>query len=120
MPDKTIPVLDNTIIDHGGDYKPMSDFVYDLATWCEQWVDDVALPIMRRATDLYEDKAICALVFEYSRLVHERHDRRINALRLAAINDDGFVSTTYKLWDRDRDSINAALRFLLIPTDKED
>lgn len=117
MTDKTIPVLDNnahTNYDYG-----TSDFLYDLATWCDQWVDDVAFPIMHRALTLYEDDAIRALVFEYSRLKHERRDKRIDALIASGV-EDGFVSTTYKLWDRDREGINTALRLLLIETGKED
>lgn len=116
MTDKTIPVLDNPLTPDA-DYG-LSDFLYDLATWCDQWVDEVAFPIMRRATDLYEDAAVRALVFEYSRLRHERHDKRIDALIASGV-EDGFVSTTYKLWDRDREGINTALRLLLIATDKE-
>lgn len=118
MTDRTIPVLDNnahTNYDYG-----TSDFLYDLATWCDQWVDEVAFPVMHRALTLYEDDAIRALVFEYSRLRHERHDKRIDALIAAGVNDDGFFSTTYRLWDRDREAINVALRILLIGNDKEE
>lgn len=118
MTDRAIPVLDNdfkTNKEYG-----VSDFLNDLALWCDQWVDEVAFPVMRGALDLYEDDAVRALVFKYARLMHERHDRRIDALISHAVNDGGFYSATYKLWDRDREGINTALRLLLIETGKED
>lgn len=111
MTDRAIPALDDP-------HTSLTDFTFDLATWCNQWVDDVAFPIMARAYELYDNIAVRRLVGEWARLHRERNQRRLDALMTTAV-EDGFVSNTYKLWDRDREGINTALRFLLIENDKE-
>lgn len=112
MTDRPIPALDDETY-------PIRVFHEDLALWCDQYVDEVAFPIMRRANDLYEDHAIVALVCEWSRLKRQRNGQRLDAL-MASANADAYVSKAYKLWDRDREGIDTALRILLIGNDKED
>ena len=113
MFDKTLPVLDPD------DY-PTDMFVDDLAVWCNKWVDDVAFPVMRQASTLYDDPAVRLLVRRHATLKRKHEGDRLDALIKTGQNPDAFVSRTYGLWDSDRASIDEALRFLLIPTDKED
>ena len=91
------------------------EFVAMLADWCGQYVDEIAIPVMVTANELYEDLAI-------RRLVHRWWDEQ-RAYRLArrrylegfADYDRGFPPNLCGEWHRDNQhALNEALNALLV------
>ena len=97
----------------------MNEFVLHLAAYCNQYVMEIAKPIMERAADLYSDPAIVKLVdlwFEADR--QYSHKRQSYLVQWSQYNPDDEYSCepidSYKWADEKRQAYRMALDALLV------
>lgn len=90
------------------------EFIERLADWCGQYVDEIAIPVMVCAHELYEDAAVRHLVYEWWDEM-----KKHNAARRRYLN--GFADYDPKCppfkegWHADKkNALNEALRTLLV------
>lgn len=113
-----LAILTDKCCDTDEDFKLFAD---NLARWCEQWIPEIAVPIMRKAHDLYGNAAIRILLGEWYDLklksvrdMHERLLRAANYEELDMESEGGkyeFAETVYR---REMGSYSDALYALLV------
>lgn len=78
----TLPVLDRPQCETDDDFALFADH---LARWCEQWVPEISVPIMRKAQALYDDTAVCILLGKWYdlklRTTRDMHERLLRAAK---------------------------------------
>lgn len=91
------------------------EFIARLAEFANQYVDDVALPIMCAAHELYESDAIVALVYRWYESSIEYKRGRIRHLVQMADYDPTFPPYQMGEWaKREANAYEESLRTLLI------
>lgn len=87
-----------------------------LASWCNQYIMEIAKPIMEHCSELYEDAAIRLLVKKwFDADVQYVHKRKSYLVQWESKDKYGFEPLdSYKWAKEERDAYNEALRALLI------
>ena len=91
-----------------------------LATWCNQWVMEIAKPIMEHTQELYGDPAVRLLIERwYEADTKYRNQRRTYLVHWSELSEmepeDRFEPlASYKWANEERQALNDALRALLI------
>lgn len=91
----------------------LGEFIGQLCKWAEHYIDEAAEPVVKRAKELYEDKAVVFLVNEWHKY-HSRYERdRANHMWNLAHGEDDFYSLPDFSKDR-ADSYNDVLYDMLM------